>query len=101
VWVEDYLARELGPVHLVPVPIPHDCQDGFYGAFWRRPAAYLRPEVRAGIPLFARLPHHEVTEALDKLSADLNSGAWQARHAQLTEQEELDLGYRLVIAELT
>lgn len=45
---------------LVPVPIPHDCRDGFYGAFWRRPAAYLRPQVHAGISLFARLPPRDV-----------------------------------------
>jgi SAM-dependent methyltransferase len=101
VWVEDYLTRELGPVRLVPVPIPHDCRDGFYGAFWRRPAAYLRPEVRAGISLFTRLPPRDVTQALERLRTDLASGAWQARYAQLSEQQELDLGYCLVVAELT
>jgi SAM-dependent methyltransferase len=100
VWVEDYLVRELGPVRLVPVPIPHDCVDGFYGAFWRRPAAYLDPDVRAGIALFARLSQREVSEALDRLRTDLASGVWHARHAQLAEQEECDLGYYLVIAEL-
>jgi SAM-dependent methyltransferase len=101
IWVGDYLTRELGPVHLVPVPIPHDCRDGFYGAFWRRPAAYLHPEVRASISLFARLPQREVTQALEQLRMDLASGAWLARHAQLVTQQELDLGYYLIIAELT
>jgi SAM-dependent methyltransferase len=101
VWIEDYLTRELGPVQLVPVPIPHDCRDGFYGAFWRRPVAYLDPEVRAGISLFARLPQRDVTQALEKLSTDLASGAWQAQHAELVKQQELDLGYYLIIAELT
>jgi SAM-dependent methyltransferase len=100
VWVQDYLTRELGPVRLLPVPIPHDCRDGFYGAFWRRPAAYLRPEVRAGISLFARLSQRDVTQALDKLRQDLASGVWQARHAKLVEQQELDLGYYLIIVEL-
>jgi SAM-dependent methyltransferase len=101
VWVEDCLRRELGPVRLVPVPIPHDCRDGFYGAFWRRPAAYLRPEARAGISLFTRLPPRDVTQALERLRTDIASGAWQARYAQLSEQQELDLGYCLVVAELT
>jgi hypothetical protein len=101
VWVEDYLSRELGPVRLVPVPIPHNCRDGFYGAFWRRPAAYLRPEIRAGISLFTRLPPPDVTQALRKLRTDLASGLWQARYAQLSEQQELDLGYYLIVAELT
>jgi hypothetical protein len=85
----------------VPVPIPHDCRDGFYGAFWRRPAAYLRPEVRGGISLFARLPQRDVTQAVEKLRKDLASGVWQARHAELIEQHEFDLGYYLIIAEHT
>src|SRR5690242_12711770 len=25
------------------VPVPWDCEDGFFSAFWRRPDAYLRP----------------------------------------------------------
>jgi SAM-dependent methyltransferase len=29
-----------------PVPIPWDCADGFFHAYWRRPAAYLQPVVR-------------------------------------------------------
>ena len=35
-------------VHTVaPVPIPADCTDGFAGAYWRRPEAYLEPAVRS------------------------------------------------------
>ena len=37
----DELERSLGPVELRPLPIPHDCVDGFLGAYWRRPHAYL------------------------------------------------------------
>jgi hypothetical protein len=47
--------------------------------------AYLRPDVRAGISLFARSPQRIVTHALDKLRKDLASGAWQARNAELVE----------------
>jgi SAM-dependent methyltransferase len=65
------LEELLGPVRLHPVPIPHDCEDGFYGAFWRRPGAYLEPRVRAGISVFARLPGNELTEALRRLRDDL------------------------------
>lgn len=28
-----------------PVPIPHDCTDAFFPAYWRRPDAYLEPGV--------------------------------------------------------
>jgi len=39
-----------------------------------------------------------VEAAVAALRADLASGAWAARHVDLLEREELDLGYRLVIA---
>jgi hypothetical protein len=32
------------------------------------------------------------------LAADLESGAWAVRHADLLERDSLDLGYRLVHA---
>src|SRR5947208_6206812 len=27
----------LGGAEVTPVPVPHDCVDGFFGAYWRRP----------------------------------------------------------------
>ena len=39
----------LGEREVVTVPIPHDCVDGFLGAHWRRPEAYLDPRVRSGM----------------------------------------------------
>src|SRR5687767_10099719 len=45
----------LGPVAVSPLPIPADCVDGFLGAYWQRPEAYLDPEVRGGISSFCRL----------------------------------------------
>jgi hypothetical protein len=89
----------LGDVDLRPVPIPHDCADGFLGAFWRRPAAYLDPRVRAGISVFRLLPEPEVEAAVRALRADLESGAWARRNADILEREELDLGFRVVVAE--
>jgi SAM-dependent methyltransferase len=91
--------RPLGDVELRPVPIPHDCRDGFLGAFWRRPEAYLDPAVRAGISVFHLLPEDEVAAAVEALRADLRSGAWARRNADILELEELDLGFRVVVAE--
>lgn len=98
-WVE-HLERALGPVRLVAVPVPHDCRDGFYAAYWRRPAAYLDPAVRAGISVFHRLDARDVESGVARLRADLESGAWEARHADLLERDTLDVGCRVVIAEL-
>lgn len=93
--MSDY-ARWLGPVSIAPVPVPHDCSDGFLYAYWRRPAAYLDPVIRSGSSSFWALPN--LDEGLNRLEADLRSGAWQARHAELLDAETYDAGYRLVIA---
>ena len=79
------------------VPVPWDCRDGFFSAFWRRPEAYLDPAVRAGISTLAKRSEAELAEGLARLRADLDSGAWARRHADLLERDELDLGYRLLV----
>lgn len=85
----------LGPVETFPVPIPHDCSDGFLCAYWRRPAAYLDPRVRAAISSFWALG--DVSEALSRLEGDLASGAWARRYPDLLGLDERDFGYRLVV----
>jgi SAM-dependent methyltransferase len=91
----------LGGGRIEPVPIPHDCRDGFMHAYWRRPHAYLDARVRAGISVFGLLDRAEVDDMVAKLAADLDSGEWERRNGELLELDELDLGYRLVVAELT
>jgi SAM-dependent methyltransferase len=97
------LGDAFGPgarVDVTPVPVPGDCEDGFLGAYWARPAAYLEPAVRAGISSFARADlAPEVAAGLERLRADLASGAWEARHGGLRAADALDVGYRLVVAE--
>jgi SAM-dependent methyltransferase len=97
---ERELRSILGDVRLQEVPIPHDCADGFYGAFWRRPHAYLDPVVRAGISVFAQLDPGHVGRGIAALAADLESGAWERRHRDLLALDELNLGYYVVVAEL-
>lgn len=85
----------LGEVETIPVRIPHDCMDGFLGAYWRRPSAYLDPGVRGAISSLSTM---ESTVSLAHLADDLSTGAWERKHGQVLKHEELDLGYRLVIA---
>ena len=80
------------------VPIPHDCLDGFFHAYWRRPEAYLSDEVRAGISIFAAMEPADVEKGVKRLRRDLESGEWMRRHGHLMDMDELDLGYRLVVA---
>ena len=92
----DELERSLGPVDLRPLPVPHDCLDGFLGAYWRRPRAYLDAAVRGAISTFSKLA--DVEPGLERLRRDLDDGTWARRHGALRERAEIDLGYRLVIA---
>ena len=96
--IED-LAGHLGATRIEAVPIPHDCRDGFLSAYWRRPHAYLDPRVRDSISVFRLLPEADVADAMARLRADLESGEWERRHAGIRDLDELDLGYRLLIAE--
>lgn len=93
--LSDY-ERWLGSVQISPVPIPHDCTDGFLYAYWRRPAAYLDARIRSGSSAFWSLKNAE--EGLAKLRTDLASGEWERRYSELLTLDAHDVGYRLVIA---
>jgi hypothetical protein len=79
------------------VPVPHDCRDGLLGAYWRRPERYLDRK----LPHYARLEPGTLEPALDRLANDLDSGAWRRRYGGLLSRDELDVGYRLVTADLS
>ena len=83
-----------------PILIAYDCSDGFLGAWWRRPQAYLDPTVQTGISSFCELGPGVTGPPLARLAADLASGEWERRFGGLLELEELDLGYRLLTVEL-
>jgi SAM-dependent methyltransferase len=92
----DELRRALGPIDVRPLPIPHDCTDGFLGAYWRRPSAYLDAGVRGAISTFTKLA--DVEPGVARLRRHLADGTWARRHADLLGRSELDLGYRVVVA---
>lgn len=92
------IAGALGGGVVEVLPVPHDCFDGFCHAWWRRPKAYLDPEVRAGISGIARLPAAVVTPAMAALAEDLATGAWHRNHADLISCNEIDAGYRIVVS---
>jgi SAM-dependent methyltransferase len=87
----------IGPIETEALAIPADCTDGFLGAYWRRPAAYLDLRARAAISIFSKL---DATAAMARLAADVADGSWSARHGELMTRSELDVGYRLVVASL-
>jgi SAM-dependent methyltransferase len=93
--MEEY-GKWLGPVEIAPVPVPHDCTDGFLNAYWRRPAVYLDARIRSGMSPFWMIDN--VPANLARLERDLASGAWEERYGHLMTLDALDTGYRLVIS---
>ncbi len=82
---------------LEPVPVPWDCADGFFHAYWRRPEQYLRPEVRRGISVFAAVGPDAEQRMTRQLGDDLDSGRWAARNRDIAVLAEAELGARLLI----
>lgn len=92
------VADELDAKEIIPVPIPHDCTDGFMAAYWRRPEMYLLENVRASISSLSQLPKEIVLSAMERLERDIESGQWHETNRELLAMEACDFGYRLIIA---
>lgn len=92
------LERVVGPAQITPVPVPHDCVDGFLCAYWRRPECYLDADRRGAISSFGRI---NAEPGLAKLRADLSSDRWAERNTSLLREESMDLGYRIVCCEVS
>ena len=92
----DALAEELGAFQATPLLIPHDCKDGFLGAYWRRPEIYLDPVARRSMSSFAKI---DASRGLSQLASDLDTGRWRERNADILALDALDLGYRLLLWE--
>jgi SAM-dependent methyltransferase len=81
-----------------PVPIPWDCADGFFEAYWRRPEAYLHDQVRRGVSVWGRVGPLAEQRAVRSLRSDLASGQWAERNRDLAGLDTAELGLRLLIA---
>src|SRR5436190_15648990 len=116
-WQKDYLREGLelerprfptisavaaglgGRTRVERVPTPADCADGFFEAFWNRPEALLDPAVRGSQSMWRLLDEGDEQRIVERLEADLASGAWDAAHGHLRGQPELDGSLRLVVSE--
>lgn len=94
----DELTQFFDDVQIRPLPIPEDCEDGFFAAFWKRPFAYLRPEVRQATSPFSKVKNPE--SGLQKLKDDLESGAWAEKNQAILQLPALDVGYVLITAKV-
>lgn len=94
------LAAKLPAAGVHRVPVPHDCRDLFFAALWARPEMVLDPEVVRPMWVLRRLPEAARNEGLERLAADLESGAWDERNGHLRGLDQLDAGLRLIVSEL-
>jgi SAM-dependent methyltransferase len=95
-----HLEGVLPNVAVETLPVPSDCKDGFCVALWSRPEAHLDPDVRRASSIWHLLPAAVVERGLDRLHRDLGSGEWDRRHGELRTRNSLDVGLRLVVADL-
>ncbi len=93
----DELAGAIG-ARLEPVPVPWDCSDGLFEAYWRRPEAYLDEDVRRGVSVWSSVGPVAEQRAVASLRADLASGRWAERNHDILELDVAELGARLLIA---
>jgi len=90
--------RAFSRIKVYPLLIPHDCTDGFLGAYWRRPQAYLDDQVRGSMSTFSKIGN--VSDGVKRLRDDLKSGIWSLKNDHLLKREKLDLGYRILVVDV-
>ena len=93
----DRIAEIIEADRVEPVLVSHDCIDGFGCAYWRRPHAYLDPDVRRCISGFGLVDPGAVTPGVERLRSDLETRRWHERYAELLDLDEFDGGLRLVV----
>ena len=95
-----HLQAVLPNVQVEAISVPADCTDGFLVALWSRPEAHLDPDVRRSSSTWHQLPSAVLQSGVNQLREDLDSGEWDRRYGHLRTLGALDVGLRLVTAEL-
>lgn len=90
------LLEKLPAAVAAPIPVPRDCTDHFFAALWARPELLFDDELVRPMWVWQSISEESRRAGRERLAADLRSGAWEERYGHLREQEELDVGLRLV-----
>jgi len=93
--ISAYLGR---PAKVRTVPIPIDCSDGFTEAFYARPERFLDPAVRRAQSAWGFITESEQSRAVERLKADLDSGAWDAKHGFWRQKPFFEGSMRLIVS---
>jgi SAM-dependent methyltransferase len=87
-----------GQVSVETVPITIDCVDGITEAFYARPERLLDPAVRRAQSSWGFVAPEVEPRFVAALSADLASGAWDARYGRWREMATYDGSRRLIVS---
>ena len=116
-WLNDYLGEVLavealrypsveriaaalgGSVRVQNLPIPLACVDGFNEAYYGRPEMFLDPDARRANSAWSFVDAVAEAAAVERLRADLESGAWDSRHGTLRTQPHFEGSLLLIVAE--
>lgn len=79
-----------GRVEVTTVPVPADCLDGFNEAYYARPERLLDPAARQCCSAWSFVEPDLAGQYVERLRADLASGAWDHRHGHLRRQPYLN-----------
>lgn len=85
-------------VSIEPIPIPLNCTDGFFEAFYGRPEQLLDPMIRISQSAWKFADPAERERGLAQFADDLASGAWDERYGALRHAPTYDGALRLIIA---
>ena len=80
---------------------PRNCADGFTFALWDRPELLLDPVVRRSQSVWHEMLQEEIDRGVERLSKELDNGEWDRKYGHLRELDELDIGMRLIVSELS
>ena len=94
------LESHLPEATIETVPMPSRCRDEFTSTLWDRPELFLEPATLRASSLWHRLSPEVIERGQERLRADLESGRWDELHGHLRTLPELDIGTRLIAAEL-
>ena len=87
-----------GQVSVETVPIAADCPDGITEAFYARPERLLDPAVRRAQSSWGFVGPDVEPRFVAALSADLASGAWDARYGHWRKMATYDGSRRLIVS---
>jgi hypothetical protein len=96
--IETIRAGLVGAASIRAVPVPIDCVDGFTEAYYARPERFLDPAVRGAQSAWGFITKKEQTRSVERLGADLGSGAWDRKYGEWRKMPFFEGSLRLIVS---